>query len=514
MSDLPVVPRPILRVEGLHKSYRMGDSDLHVLKGIDLEVREGEILAIMGPSGAGKSTLLHLLGNLDRPSRGRVYLHNTDLASLSEDSAATVRNRKFGFVFQFFHLVPELTVLENVAMAAMIGTSTFAWPVARWAAYGRARRILARLGMAHRLDSVPNQLSGGERQRVAIARALMNDPEVIFCDEPTGNLDQATATEIQGVLRKLSRELGKTLVIVTHDERIAEGAHRIVRLFDGKVAEVQEREALSPPVAGSGAEPWAAAADSGAAPKTWSQRISLGLVLSAAFLGWMTWTWGRSVWDSYSAGESPLWLVALSAVLAGLAGLGCLLARDFGRRVGVFAAAVAAGAYGAPLVAEALRTASETWVLSVGVELRFLVALAWLFLLAGAAFARGREKAALGVGASILACLATLGGAALRGGMTLALRPNAGQGWVAPACLLGVAVFVECVLAVVLARVRGWYACIVLLPFLAVTAVASAAYVFVRAGSRPALLDCAMALGGLLFIGFLGSPVLRKRLRA
>ena len=139
--------RPILRVDGLHRTYRMGESDLHVLRGIDLEVRTGEVLAIMGPSGAGKSTLLHLLGMLDQPTRGRVLFHNTDLAAASGSRAASIRNKSFGFVFQFFYLVPELTVLENVTVAAMVGTSTFAWPFARWGAYARARRILDRLGM-------------------------------------------------------------------------------------------------------------------------------------------------------------------------------------------------------------------------------------------------------------------------------------------------------------------------------------------------------------------------------
>ncbi|MEK7866456.1 MAG: ABC transporter ATP-binding protein [Planctomycetota bacterium] len=506
--------RPVLRVDGLHRTYRMGESDLHVLRGIDLEVRKGEVLAIMGPSGAGKSTLLHLLGMLDQPTRGRVLYQNIDLASASGSRAASIRNKSFGFVFQFFYLVPELTVLENVAVASMVGTSTFAWPFARWGAYARARRILDRLGMSHRLQSFPTQLSGGERQRVAIARALMNDPEVIFCDEPTGNLDSATASEIHQVLKKLNRELGKTLVIVTHDDRIAEIAHRVVKLVDGKVVDQHEREPLVPPSAASGAEPWAAASGEGAAPNGWTKRVTTGLVLAAVFLGWIAWTWGSSALQALSDGEPPMRLVFLSAALAGIASLGCLAARDTGRRLGVLVSLISAAGFGVPLVAEAARTAAETWVLSVPVQLRFLLALSWLLLAATAAIARGRERAQVWVGFGTAVAFGTLVGAGLWGRSLLQQRVGIDQQWVTLLCVVAGATFAECIFAFVLSGSRGWYASAVLLPFLAVTVLASAGYLFLRTGSHPALVDAATALGGLLFVGLLGSPALRKRLRA
>jgi|GEM_PF-314250 len=511
MSD---ATRPILRVDGLHRTYRMGESDLHVLRGIDLEVRTGEVLAIMGPSGAGKSTLLHLLGMLDQPTRGRVFFQNIDLAAASGSTAASIRNKSFGFVFQFFYLVPELTVLENVTVAAMVGTSTLAWPLARWGAYGRARRILDRLGMSHRLQSFPTQLSGGERQRVAIARALMNDPDVIFCDEPTGNLDSATASEIHAVLKKLNRELGKTLVIVTHDERIAEIAHRVVKLVDGKVVDQQEREPLVPSASTTGAEPWAAASGDGAAPSGWTRRVTLGLVLAAAFLGWGGWKWGSSVYQALADGEPPVRVVALSAALAGIAALGCLAARDMGRRLGVLVSLIAAAGFGAPLVVEAARTAAETWVLAVPVQLRFLLALSWLLLAATATLARGRDRAQVWVAFGTALAFASLVAAGLWGRSLLQPRAGIDQQWVTLLCVVAGATFVECVFALILSGIRGWYASAVLLPFLAVTVLASAGYLFLRTGNQPALIDAATALGGLLFVGLLGSPALRKRLRA
>lgn len=505
--------RPILRVEGLHRTYRMGESDLHVLRGIDLDVRKGEILAIMGPSGAGKSTLLHLLGMLDRPTRGRVLYHNTDLASASGAYAAKVRNRCFGFVFQFFYLVPELTVLENVVIPAMVGTSTLGWPVARWRAYALARRILDRLGMSHRLHALPSQLSGGERQRVAIARALMNDPEVIFCDEPTGNLDSATASEIHAVLRKLSRELGKTLVIVTHDDRIAEIAHRVVRIVDGKIVDEHEREPLAPLASAVGTEPWAAASSEGAAPSRWSRRASIGLLFAAAFLGWMSFSWGKVVWEAFRAGEPLMRVVGLGAGVAGVAALGCLAARDTGRRLGALMAFVVAAAYGVPLVVEAARTAAEGWVQSVPVHFRALVAAAWLPLLGAAAIARGRERAPGWVGLLTATTLAALIAMVALGYRQLQPRFGAGQEWVTLVGIIVGVTFVESVFAFCLSGSRGWHASAVLLPFLGVTLLAAAGYLYLRTGNRPALLDAATALGGLFFVGVLGSPALRKRLR-
>jgi len=233
MSEAPG-PSHVIRAAGLVKEFRSGDSMLRVLKGVDVEVRRGESLAIVGPSGAGKSTLLHCLGFLDRPTAGEVTYNEFRAASLSDTLLDEIRNRHFGFVFQFYHLLPDLTALENVLTPLMIRHGVGAWLKAGAAARERARALLDRFGLVghHR----PAQLSGGERQRVAIARALVNEPDVVFCDEPTGNLDRATSLQIQEVLAALHREEGRTLVIVTHDEGVARQADRIIHLADGRIA--------------------------------------------------------------------------------------------------------------------------------------------------------------------------------------------------------------------------------------------------------------------------------------
>jgi lipoprotein-releasing system ATP-binding protein len=229
-------PETVLRTEGLVKEFRTGGTMLRVLKGVDAVVRRGEFLAIVGPSGAGKSTLLHCLGFLDRPTAGDVTYRDFRAASLPDARLAEVRNRHFGFVFQFYHLLPDLTALENALMPLMIRHGVGAWMGAGAAARERVRGLLERLGLGQRLHHRPPQLSGGERQRVAIARALVNDPDVLLCDEPTGNLDQATSRQIQEILVGLHRDDGRTLVIVTHDESVARRADRIIHLVDGRIA--------------------------------------------------------------------------------------------------------------------------------------------------------------------------------------------------------------------------------------------------------------------------------------
>jgi lipoprotein-releasing system ATP-binding protein len=222
-----------LEVRDLVKDYPSGETTLRVLKGITLSIEPGRITAIVGPSGAGKSTLLHLMGFLDRPTSGDVVYRGTSLAGVSAGEQARIRNARFGFVFQMYHLLPELTAFENTLLPLMIRHSTGAWFAGRAGHHERARALLDRLGLGERLHHRPSQLSGGERQRVAIARALVGDPEVVFCDEPTGNLDAATSKGIQQLIVELSKETGKTFIVVTHDPSVAALAQRQLRLVDG-----------------------------------------------------------------------------------------------------------------------------------------------------------------------------------------------------------------------------------------------------------------------------------------
>lgn len=226
---------PLLRAEQVTKEYRQGRIVLKVLKGITLEVNEGEILAIEGPSGAGKSTLLHILGFLDRPTTGEVIFRGTRVSALKARERARIRNRCFGFVFQMYHLLPELTVMENTLIPLMIRHEAPAWLRERPAARRRAAALLNRLGLGDRVSHRPSELSGGEQQRNAIARALVGDPEVVFCDEPTGNLDRATGEGIRQLIAELNRETGKTFVLVTHDPETSRIAHRILKLVDGRL---------------------------------------------------------------------------------------------------------------------------------------------------------------------------------------------------------------------------------------------------------------------------------------
>ena len=222
-----------LRVENLVKDYPSGEGTLRVLKGITLEIEESKITAIVGPSGAGKSTLLHILGFLDRPTEGDVVYRGQRLSALNKVEQARTRNTRFGFVFQMYHLLPELTAHENTLLPLMIRHSTGEWLGNRGVTHRKARELLERLGLGARLHHLPSQLSGGERQRVAIARALIGEPDIVFCDEPTGNLDAATSREIQKLILDLSKETGKTFLIVTHDPNVAGMAHRQLRLVDG-----------------------------------------------------------------------------------------------------------------------------------------------------------------------------------------------------------------------------------------------------------------------------------------
>ena len=225
----------ILQGVGLVKDYWMGSRRLRVLRGVDLAVHRGEFLCILGPSGSGKSTLLHLLALLDRPTEGRVFFEGEDAFSRAKRWRDRMRNEAIGFVFQFYYLMPDLSVLENALLPAMIRTPLAGWSVARWRHRSRARAVLEGLGLEERALHLPRELSGGERQRAAIARALVHEPRVLFADEPTGNLDSATGEEILRLLERLNRKDGLTVVMVTHDARIAEAADRVLRLRDGKL---------------------------------------------------------------------------------------------------------------------------------------------------------------------------------------------------------------------------------------------------------------------------------------
>ena len=226
----------LLRARGLHKSYRMGKADVSVLRGADLHADRGEFLVVSGASGSGKSTLLHLLGALDAPDRGTVEFEGASLFDQPAQVRRNYRNVKIGFVFQFYHLLPELNVLENVMMPRLVTHSVWHWVSARRMARRDAEEMLDQVGLAHRAKHRPSELSGGERQRVAIARALVNRPVLLLADEPTGNLDQKIGEELLRLLRRLN-QAGQSIVMVTHDEKIASQAHRRVRLIDGVVRE-------------------------------------------------------------------------------------------------------------------------------------------------------------------------------------------------------------------------------------------------------------------------------------
>lgn len=221
--------RPVIQLDHIHKTYTMGDVEVHALRGISLTINEGEFVAIMGASGSGKSTAMNIIGCLDRPTRGKYVLDGEDVSEMSKDERADIRCQKIGFVFQGFNLLSRTSALENVELPMLYAGVSGA------TRHQRAMDALASVGLAEREQNNPNQLSGGQQQRVAVARALVNNPSLILADEPTGNLDSRTSVEVMEIFQRLNRERGITLVLVTHEHDIAEYASRVVVFKDGRI---------------------------------------------------------------------------------------------------------------------------------------------------------------------------------------------------------------------------------------------------------------------------------------
>lgn len=219
----------ILRTENLKKYYGTGENQVKALDGVDLEVEKGEFLAVLGTSGSGKSTLLHMLGGLDRPTSGKVYVEQKDIFKLKEDPLCIFRRRKIGFVFQSYNLVPVLNVYENIVLPVELDGNRVD--------ENYVEKVIEILGLSSKLESLPSQLSGGQQQRVAIARALASKPAIILADEPTGNLDSRTSQDVLGLLKVTSEKFGQTIVMITHNEEIAQLADRIIRIEDGRISE-------------------------------------------------------------------------------------------------------------------------------------------------------------------------------------------------------------------------------------------------------------------------------------
>ena len=221
----------LIEVENIHKTYKEADYMLHVLKGVHLSIDVAQVIAIIGPSGAGKSTLMHIMGALDAPSQGKVSFEGQDIYALGDKQRSLLRNSKMGFVFQAYHLLPELTALENVILPAMVKNNSRKTS----AIEHEGVKLLEQVGLGPRVSHRPSQLSGGEQQRVAIARALMNKPKIVFCDEPTGNLDSQSGHMVIDLLLNLNKTSGQTVVIVTHDQTIAQRAQKVIHIKDGIV---------------------------------------------------------------------------------------------------------------------------------------------------------------------------------------------------------------------------------------------------------------------------------------
>src|SRR5688500_8553056 len=253
----------LIELKDIHKTYHLGEIDVPVLKGVSLNVARGELVALMGASGSGKSTLMNILGCLDRPSSGEYWLDGEEVSRHSSDARAAVRNSKIGFVFQNFNLLPRTSALENVTMPLAYGNHNLSDKEAK----RRGTELLARVGLGDRLDHHPSQLSGGQQQRVAIARSLVNQPRLLFADEPTGNLDSKTSKDVLEMFQRLNQEEGITIILVTHDPGVAEHAKRVIRMRDGRIEDQDVSQAAvhaaAERYAGAGARATAAAGAAG-----------------------------------------------------------------------------------------------------------------------------------------------------------------------------------------------------------------------------------------------------------
>jgi putative ABC transport system ATP-binding protein len=229
----------IVRAKGVTKTYEIGGQPVHALRGVDIDIKRGEYISIMGPSGSGKSTLFNMIGGLDKPSTGTVFIDEVDMAQLDAFELAWLRCRKIGYIFQTFNLIPVMTALENITLPMIFAGATLEEQMEK------GKRLLEQVGIAHRMHNKPSQLSGGQQQRVAIARSLANDPAIILADEPTGNLDQKTGKEIIELLKKLNKESGATIITATHDDKMLDVSDRIVWVSDGKIEKIRRRDEVN-----------------------------------------------------------------------------------------------------------------------------------------------------------------------------------------------------------------------------------------------------------------------------